>query len=396
MTTHDRTEVLFVDDDPQVLDGLKRQFHARRHAWNLRFARSAADALRQLEQRPARVIVSDMAMPGSTGAALLREVSARWPGTVRFILSGRTDQAELLQDIGAVHQYLQKPCTPQEIDRAITRTMALADRVESGPLLAVATGLHSLPVMSQSFRDLLGVLGDDDSDAPAISRVVERDPGLSAKLLQMVNSAFFGLPRQTRSIREAVVLLGTGNLRALAVASRVFDALGAGHATAPLISHLWKVSADIGALAAKSAHDHARPPAACEAARLAGTLCLVGRAVLARHDHEAFLHAQRTAEQDAIPLADAEAAVFHAPQHLVGAYALGLWAFPQDIVESVMHQASPEGAGPLGEHHPLPFVHEARSLIGAGTLVERIPRAEAWLQAALHPAPALPGMEAAA
>ena len=113
MSDQERLEVLFVDDEAQIVSGLRRQFHAKRKVWNLRCATSGDEALTQMEQRPADVVVSDMRMPGMNGAELLRRVRERWPAAVRLILSGQTNQSELLQDIGVIHQFLQKPCPPE-------------------------------------------------------------------------------------------------------------------------------------------------------------------------------------------------------------------------------------------------------------------------------------------
>ncbi len=218
-------EVLFVDDEQRVLDGLRRQFRVKKSSWVMRFAISGAEALELLEQTPADVVVTDMRMPGMSGAVLLSQVRERWPETIRFVLSGQTDQSELLEDIGCIHQFIQKPSDPQELKHAISRTRSLSSALESCELRRVVSGIQSLPIISQVYLRLVDVLKDETSNADTVTRIVEEDVGLSVKILQLVNSAFFGMPRKTVSVKDAIVLIGTKNLLQLVMSAQIFDTL---------------------------------------------------------------------------------------------------------------------------------------------------------------------------
>ncbi len=379
MRSEESLEVLFVDDEKRVLDGLRRSFFDKSEDWSMRFAPSAEDALRLMDERPADVVISDMRMPSMDGAALLGEIRLRWPATVRFILSGQTNQAELMENIGAVHQFVQKPCTPDALDRAVTRTLRLAAQMEFGSRSALATSLGSLPVVPDIYRELLAALDDVDSDAEMIGRVVERDIGMTTKLLQMVNSAFFGLPRHVCAVKDAIVLIGTANLRELAITGRVFDVLSDDSRSSSSIAELWKASADVGALAADLARVNRQPVAVCDAARLAGTLSVIGRAILAHSEPDRFASAVDEASSGRTTLNDAEAMELGVTQQTVGAYALGLWGFDDEIVEAVAHQTEPERGHVRELSHPLPYVHLARSSYQNSLLVPRITPADEWL-----------------
>src|SRR5690349_17636118 len=104
--------VLFVDDEPRVLDGLRRTLHNHRERWTMRFAKDAAEALAMLAVEPSDVVVADMRMPGMNGGELLRVVHDRFPQTTRIVLSGQTDSFGLCRHLGSVHHYLHKPCDP--------------------------------------------------------------------------------------------------------------------------------------------------------------------------------------------------------------------------------------------------------------------------------------------
>src|SRR6202012_418028 len=83
--------VLFVDDEPQVLESLRQRLQPLVGKWHMTFVDSGADALSQLEATPQDVIVSDISMPGMDGAQLLHAISERWPTTIRIALSGVSD-----------------------------------------------------------------------------------------------------------------------------------------------------------------------------------------------------------------------------------------------------------------------------------------------------------------
>jgi CheY-like chemotaxis protein len=316
-------DVLFVDDEQRILDGLRRQLHGRRQAWTMRFAASGADALQMLTERPADVVVTDMRMPGMDGGALLQEVMRLHPQTTRIMLSGQTEQTDLIQDISCIHQYLQKPCQPAALTAAIERTYRLARAVRNPSLRRAAAKIASLPPASSNHRQLLQLLEQDDVRIAEIARVIEQDPALTAKLLQLVSSAFFGLPRRIDNVHDAVVLLGLQTVRSLSTASRLFECMKNNDDEA-LVSALWRASVDIGIRAETLARQARATPTTQHMARLAGTLSLIGRAILATSSHEAFLGACQRAYTERRSLSAVEIDVFGASQEDVGAYALGI------------------------------------------------------------------------
>jgi DNA-binding NarL/FixJ family response regulator len=112
--------VLFVDDEPQVLEGLRDLLRPQRLRWELRFASTSQAALQEMERHPADVVVSDLHMPGLTGSTLLALIEAWHPASKRIVLSGhvRTEG-----DIRA-HAVLAKPCDAGDLVRAIEQACA--------------------------------------------------------------------------------------------------------------------------------------------------------------------------------------------------------------------------------------------------------------------------------
>ncbi len=104
------TKILFVDDDPNILQGLQRMLRPQRHQWAMTFCSNGQDALRALAEAPFDVLVSDMRMPGMSGVQLLTEVQRCSPDTIRIILSGQADQESLDAMESVAHRFLSKPC----------------------------------------------------------------------------------------------------------------------------------------------------------------------------------------------------------------------------------------------------------------------------------------------
>lgn len=366
------TRVLFVDDESCILDGLRRQLRPLHRQWEMRFAQSGDEALRMLEEQAADVVVSDMRMPGMGGLQLLEKVHERWPETARIILSGQTDQADLLSDIGVVHQFLQKPCESEVLRAAIARAASVTRLVEVPAMRRIVSGLRSLPVLAESLQELMTVLQDSSSDVGKISEVVQKDVGLSTKLLQLVNSAFFGRPRAVTSVREVVSLIGASTLRQIALAARTFDALERGADRNHVIEMLWLHSSDLAALAGRMCRERGFDEQAQARARLAASLSLVGMAVVARYMPAQFEAARLRAMKHGVPFGAALRVEVSVPYQLIGAYAIGLWAFEDDVVRAIAFQCEPEKSDVWNSADPLHFLHLARVEMPRSEMVDAV------------------------
>ena len=373
-----RLEVLFVDDEIRVLDGLRRQFRPQRSCWDMRFANSGAEAMQLLSEKHADVVVSDMRMPGMSGSELLTSVQRTYPETIRFVLSGQTDQTELLQNIGCIHQFLQKPCDPDQLIHAISRTHTLISSVESGKLREVVAGIQSLPVISQVHTRLVDAMNSENSNADTAAEIVEEDIGLSVKILQLVNSAFFGMPRQTVSVKDAIVLIGMNNLLNLVMSAHIFDTLGQDIMSKKIIADLWAKSTNIGAMAKKYAKDADQPKDIYNTVCLAGVLSHIGRAIVARTMPNKFKEILWDVERKGCSIREREIEVLGTSQENVGAYALGIWGFSDSIIETVAMQETPTLSMVKDRSHPLFWVHLARSLQGQSTHIDGVDLDEHW------------------
>ena len=312
--------ILFVDDDPNVLTGLRNVLRSRRREWDMVFAIGPEEALAKLAETSFDVVISDMRMPRMDGAALLTKVKALQPRAVRMILSGQTELESVLKSVFIAHMFLSKPCDPDLLQRVVDRACRLQAILDSDELRATAGKVEMLPSAPKTYVALNEALMAPNCSVVAVVRIIERDVGLCAKLLQLVNSAFFGLPRKISSLAETVTYLGVSTIKNLALALETFStAAGSSGLSEAALLALQNHSLLTGQLARQI---EAKDAKKAEEAFLAGVLHEVGWLVKIKDKPG----------QSPGALVD---------RTLLGAYLLGLWGLPHPIVEAVAYHKDP-------------------------------------------------------
>jgi len=320
--------VLFVDDEPKLLEGLRRSLRAKREVWDMRFEGGGEAALRAIDEGPFDVVVTDMRMPGIDGATLLGEIHARCPGTIRMVLSGQTSPEDVLRAVPAAHRFLAKPCETRTLIAAVDRVESVRSRLPSEALRALVGGVASLPIAARLREALFEALRAGTSSPTQIARLLERDPGVSAKVLQLVHSAFFGTARRAIGVADAVAFLGTGTIETVARSLPVSEATALHE----------KIAQDgVGVARICAALAEGCEPAA---AFTAGLLHDVGRLAILAQAREVAERIDAVADGGG-SIAAAERETFGASHADLGAYLLGVWGFPLDVVEAVRHHHGP-------------------------------------------------------
>ncbi len=325
--------VLFVDDEPQILQGLRRLLRPMRDRWQMSYATSGERAIELMEQQSVDVIVSDIRMPGMDGVELLDKIKQRWPNTVRIALSGHSERQELLRAAGTVHRYLAKPCRPNELRATIERTRALRTVLVQPELEVLVASLGKLPSLPTLYGELLREVHSPNCSAARVGRIIQRDLGMTAKLLQLVNSSWFNLERKVADPVQAVVLLGTETVRALVIQAHLFQQVKGRQPGGLKLEVLWSHSMAVATLAKRLLVLNERPRVEQDIAFLAGLLHDVGKLVLAQgrsKEHRKMLreHPQQASWRR-------ELDVFGGTHAEVGAYLVGLWGLPEEAVEAL-------------------------------------------------------------
>jgi YesN/AraC family two-component response regulator len=151
-------KVIFVDDEPRVLEGLKRMLRPKRNEWDMTFVNSAQEALDALRKQPREVVVTDMRMPGMSGAELLEVVQREYPDTIRLILSGQAETESVMKALGVSHQFLSKPCDAEILQGTISRAFALRDLAGNSAVKTLVARINKLPTLPATYQRLVECL----------------------------------------------------------------------------------------------------------------------------------------------------------------------------------------------------------------------------------------------
>jgi putative nucleotidyltransferase with HDIG domain len=375
-----KKRVLFVDDEANILQGLRRMLHPMRREWDMTFAEGGQAALEILAQGHFDVVVSDMRMPGMDGTQLLNHVMTQYPQTVRIILSGHSDWDIILGSIGSTHQFLAKPCDAEILKATVARACALRDFLGNETLKRVVSGMQSLPSLPTLYLEVVEEAESPHGSLEKIGRLIERDMAMTAKVLQLVNSAFFGLPRQVSSPMQAVSLLGIDTIKALILSAQVFGHLHLENTPSFSLDDLWHHSMAIAACAKRIAQSENCQRKLMNDMFMAGLLHDVGKLVLAANLPQQYEEALQGVQTEGLTDWQAEHAVLGTSHAEVGAYLLGLWGLPEPIVEAVTFHHTPSACADRSLS-PLTAVHVANGLRPASGM-QGTPAAEARLDEA--------------
>lgn len=330
--------ILFVDDEENILDGLRRSLRNEKNRWELHFAASGEAALESCKDHSFDVVVSDMRMPGMDGATLLGLMRDRYPETARIILSGYSEEVLATRALSVAHRCLSKPCPTSELHQAIEQVCALQEMLRTPAIRKVVGSVSELPSLSTTYVRLLQALKEPDASIDSIVAIIHQDIAMSAKVLQIANSAFFGLPRNATTLHGAATYLGTATLKNLVLASEAFRVfVPHSGVSATMCESLQRHSYATAQIAT------GLPVAAGfrDVIMIAALLHDIGRLFLASVMPDEYCAALLFSEEQCVEPFEAEEKMLGASHAEIGAYLMGLWGIPFPAVEAIAHHHHP-------------------------------------------------------
>jgi putative nucleotidyltransferase with HDIG domain len=304
----------------------------------MEFVRSAELALGLLAERRFDVIVTDVRMPRMDGAELLQITRERWPQVVRIAISGYSNFEQTVRLAPVAHQYLSKPCEPEQLDNIITRCLALQETLAQPGLRSAVGQMRRLPAIPETYSKLQTAMASENVSIQEIAAIVSRDTVIVAKLLQLVNSSFFRLARQVTKVEQAIAYLGLSTVRNLVLSAEVFCKWPAS-AERPILDHTKLQNHALRV--ATAAHALTTNTPIANDAVLAALLHDIGYWVLAQERSAALSESLCVSAAEHVSIDVAETRVLGASHAEIGAYLLGIWGFPSTIVEAVAHHHAP-------------------------------------------------------
>ncbi|GLY92947.1 HDOD domain-containing protein [Actinoplanes sp. NBRC 103695] len=345
-----KPHVVFVDDEPRILDGLRRMLRREGARWDMSFAAGGAEALALMESRGCNVVVSDFRMPNMDGGQLLSKVQTLYPATARVILSGQTGEKDVLRVISLAHQFLTKPAARDQLVQTVDRLIAAQAASGDESARRDVSMVDSLPSPPGLVVQLISALNEEDPSPESVGAIIEQDPAAAAKVLHLVNSSASMVSNVVSDVVQAVVMLGTHTVRGLVLMHAVVRGLDPGG----VLSTTWiQEVTDHSVHTSRLARQLAGAAPWADAAFTAGLLHEVGQLVLASSRPESYPDVLRSWRDKSAPgtedgpnpaLDDVERAGCGTCHSEAGANLLTLWGLTPAVVDAVARHAGLEAS----------------------------------------------------
>lgn len=204
--------------------------------------------------------------------------------------------------------------------------------------------VKDIPTLPVIYQQLFQAMQDPDYSVPQVSDLIAQDQALSAKILHLVNSAFYGYNKQINTISRAVVILGFRAVRSAALAISVFDYFkDEGESCGIDMKDFW-VHAIAVATACKVLAEQAKL-AQQEEAFVVGLLHDVGKLIEKRYFADDFEDLCHAAQEQHLTWFAGEQMLFQVNHATIAKAVFRAWDFPAVVVDAIQHHHEPEKAG---------------------------------------------------
>lgn len=325
--------ILFVDDDWDELERLRKLTRHKRGAWEMSFACGSKDAIRHLssEPNPPDVVLSELDLAGTDGIGLLKAVQGSAPSSIRMLHSASESTLAISRSVPWAHQFLRKPLDLEHFEATIEYLRADPTAHESHVIGKLAASVDTLPVLPTTYQRVVDISNQPDFSLREIAAAIQSDVALTTATMKVVNSSFFGMQSQVTSIEQAVGLLGLDVMRGLVLSNSLFDENDSVGSWLDLAS-IAERSQAVSALARSLASLDGQSKREQALAFLGGMVHEAGLLLLGRCP-DIDLPAGTGIEFSIDPEVDYR--LFGIDRYALGAYLLRIWGFEEAIVGAV-------------------------------------------------------------
>lgn len=330
--------ILLVDDEPLVVGALERMLRRLRPGSHVAAVTDGPTALERLDAERFDLVIADLDLPGMDGVAILERVRDRHPGVARFVLSGCEDPSVRLRTVSVAHRFLAKPCEMRDLLEALEHVEQVHRTIPDRSVIAALSATDALPSVPPLYAELSRALSRPEASMHEVARIIASDDAMASRVLQVVNSAFFGLPQDVTSITQAVAFLGLQALKSLVLSVEAFRVFGTAEGCPGFSLDAHKMHVLLTARIAS----RIVTPTERDDAFTAALLHDVGKLVLASRLPAQYAPVIAESEELGRALHLVEKERMDVTHAAVGASLLRLWGLPDIVVDVAELHHSPE------------------------------------------------------
>jgi HD-like signal output (HDOD) protein len=299
----------------------------------------------------------------------LHEVWQRHPRIIRFLLASSYDSDLMLTCVMGGHQFIQKPLSVSSIRSALDRAEIMDRMLNDKGVQNVVSRIRTFPSRPTIYVEVMKELRSSNASAITVGEIVSKDMAISTKLIQVINTAPFGLLQPVTTPADAVLMLGLEMTASLILGIEAFARLDHIKPLYFSIDQVWRHCQGVALTSKKVAELFSSDREVAHDAFTAGLLHDLGKVALAMNLEEQYQSTFIHAQQEKLRGWEAEKEILGATHAEAGAYLLSLWGLPASIVAAVgMHHCPASRLD--SEFSATSAVHIANTLEYARTALE--------------------------
>lgn len=345
-------KILVVGSAVNILDALPKDLFGADVSFRVQMVNGISAATLALQRERFDILILSPG-DGESWTTFFGAMRVEHPHMARVVLAERGERERQVDALWATHYFLPRACDRRTLRSALHRVADLQLFLRSAGVESVLGRLDRLPSVNRVFSRLICEANRPDVAPSDLARIVETDVSLSARVLQIVNSSYFGLGMRIASIHQAVSYLGVTMMRSVAMAAQLqtlFD-------TTPIALAAATESQRHGLITGRLAAHLVEKRADADLALSAGLLHDIGKLALLCAVRSRMTPARSTSHAAADDVAD----VSHAA---LGGFLAHVWGLPDEICEIISFHHKPHRAG-HSEITALTYVHVADAIVAS-------------------------------
>jgi HD-like signal output (HDOD) protein len=252
-----------------------------------------------------------------------------------------------------------KPVNPVVLKDTLMRVISLREYLQDRELKKRVHQIDSLPTQPERYLELVEAI--PSASLKEIVAIIQKDVGITVKILQLVNSPFFGLKSRIEDIYHAISLIGVEILRALVLTLEIFAKFQVKPSQKAELREIFNHSSEVAGFARLIAMEVTQDKTLANDSYMGGLIHDVGRLIILSEFSDAYFKIKKRVADSNKPAYQVEREILNVDHSQLGAYLLGLWGLPELLVETAAHHHSPS-AYLCKEFSPLIAVHIADAI----------------------------------